>query len=101
MEEKEFWLMITDFDTTEENVSFVVKESRIKTVHENHRIRFFHQRFQSKNGTLSRILKEEKDKEILIVFHKNVPRKKISKIIDHIKEVNKDKICAFSTSLVF
>jgi hypothetical protein len=100
MKREEILLLVTFLPPFEENLSFVLKENFIKNrIESDLRVRFFHSFFQSKYGTLNRILREERDCNISIIFQKNVPSKKVSKIMDYVVQITKTENISFSTSL--
>ncbi|MFA6392920.1 MAG: hypothetical protein WCW54_02460 [Candidatus Paceibacterota bacterium] len=99
---KELVLIITNFGCVENNVSYATKENDLK---ENlslteYRVRFFHCKFQSKILTLARILKEEKEEKMHVIFQKEIPIIKTQKIINRISEKIEAEKVTFSTTLV-
>jgi len=103
MEKNVLFLLVTNFLCVEgEGTSYVVKEMDLKKDLgiEMERVRFFHQKFQSRDFTLTRILKEEKDATIHVLFHKEVPPKKSIKVIHHITSTMEQERVTFSSVLV-
>lgn len=103
MEKNVLFLLVTNFLCVDEKgVSYAFKEMDLKKDLgiEAERTRFFHQRFQSRDSTLARILREEKETKINVLFHKEVPPKKSIKVIKHVCGVIEKEKVVFSSILV-
>lgn len=87
MEKRSLFILITNFQPVEDKLSYVEKEiyEKKELDQKQFRVRFFHQKFQSKRSLLKNILQEIDEREIHIVFKKEVSRKKMDKIIQFIK----------------
>ncbi|MFA6999590.1 MAG: hypothetical protein WC241_00565 [Candidatus Paceibacterota bacterium] len=101
MKKNELVLMVTNFDCVAEDGSYLAKENDLKEKLNGDRVRFFHQKFQSKFLTLARILKQEREgnEKIHVVFQKEVPIKKATKIIKQITEKLDEEQLIFSSVL--
>jgi len=104
MRKSKFILIITNLNALDGMVSYIQKEATIKESiskedFHDFRIRFFHGMFQSKSGTLNRILREEKHKEIHVMFQRGVSTKKALKLMDRISEVSEVENIIFSSRI--
>ena len=87
----EVLIVVTHILAFEGEKPYILKEEEIREEINEEKIRFFHSGFQSKTGTLSRILKEEAGKNIRVIFHE-VPREIVPDIMEHIiKETGFEK----------
>ncbi len=97
MKRDKFLLLVTNLNALDGAVSYIEKETLLKKDFKDYRVRFFHGLFQSKSGTLNRILKEEKHNEMNVVFQRNVPIKKVMKLMDRINEISEVENIIYST----
>ena len=92
-------LVVTNFICVDGDLSYFAKEIMLREQFSfiEDRMKFFHPMFQSESLTLERLIQQEKDCNLHVIFHMDTPARHVSRVMKFISSKIKQEKVIFST----